>query len=200
MESASSKSLASCGSMVQVNLLGYLGRYLLGGLLHVLGVLVRQAVLRQYGVHLHVVVACRAEHVLHLARDALVFGIGPLRDLHHGLVAALRPLELLLGYYDVARVQGGWHHEEGHVLLHAQLAHEGVLGVLEYLYDLRLLDVVAAACHYGHPHAVAPERRHRVALGHEERRAAVVGAECVLAVGLAHERALLHLSLGVELV
>ena len=45
----------------------YLSRNLLGSLLHILRILVRQAVLREDSVHLDIVVASLAQHVHHLA-------------------------------------------------------------------------------------------------------------------------------------
>ena len=70
----------------------YLCRNLLGSLLHVLRILIRQAVLREDGVHLHVVVARLAEHVDNLADHVAVILVGPLHDAHYGVVAVLATL------------------------------------------------------------------------------------------------------------
>ena len=173
---------------------------LVGGLLHVLRILVRQAILCEDGVHLHIVVACRSEHVDDLAHDVLVVRVGPLCDLYHRLVARLSALQLLLGYYDVAGVERSRCHEKRQLLLHAQLAHERVFGVFQHLNDLCLLYVVLSSRHDRHLHAVTAERRHRVALRHEEGRRAVVGCEGVLAVGFALEPSLHDLSVVVETI
>ena len=77
---------------------------------------------------------------------------------------------------------------------------EGVLGTLQYLYHLRLLDVVLASRHASEAHAVAGESPHRVAFSHEDRLVGVVGHDRVLAVRLALEHALLHLSLHIQLI
>ena len=90
--------------------------------------------------------------------------------------------------------------EEGDVAVDNQSADESLLGALQNLDDLCLLDVSLATCHEREAHAVATERRHRVALGDEDGLVAANGNHRVLAVGLAHEDALLYLSASVELV
>ena len=177
---------------------GDVGADLRGGVLHVLRIPVRQAVLGQDGVHLRVVLARPAEHVDHLAHHVLVVGVGPLGDLHHGLVAGLAALQSALGHDDVAGHQVVGRDEHGDVAVNAQPAHKLVARALEHGGDHRLLDVVAPARQAGHLHAVAVEGRHGVALGHEHGLAAVVGHKGVLAVRLAPERALLELCLGVQ--
>ncbi len=148
-----------------------------GRVLHVLRVLVGQPVLGQDGVHLHVVVATLTEHVHHLSDEVLVLLVGPLYDFHHYLVVGLAALELLLRYEDVVGEGTVLRHAEGDVLVDAQASHKLVLGALENLDDLRLLDMLLPACHERHLHAVAVERRHRVALGHEDGLVAPVGDE-----------------------
>ena len=101
-------------------LLGDAGFYLVGCLLHALRVLVGQAVLCQYGVHLHVVVALLAQHVDDLAHDVLRLWRRPLRDFHHGLLSRLAALQLLLGYQHVVYEDVTLGHQEGKVLLHLQ--------------------------------------------------------------------------------
>ena len=61
-------------------------------------------------------------------------------------------------------------------------------------------DMEAAACQHRHPHAVAVEREHRVALRNEDGFLVAVGQKRVLAVGLAYEGAFEYLSLVVESV
>ena len=154
-----------------------LPRNLLGGVLHALRILIRQTVLRQDSVHLHVVVAALTEYVDHLADDALMLLVGPSRNLHHSLVVGLTALQLILGDEDVLRERILRRYEEGNILVDAQPSDEAVLGALQDSDDLRLLDVVAATGHERYAHAVAGEGRHRVALGHEDGLAAVVGLE-----------------------
>ena len=90
--------------------------------------------------------------------------------------------------------------EEGEVFLDLQLTNGLVDLVRQDLRYHRLLDVVLTACHQGYAHPVAIEGKHRVALRDEDGRAAIVGQESILAVGLAQERALLHLSLLVQAI
>ena len=175
-------------------------RYLGGSLHHALRVGVWQSVFGQYGVHLHGVVAMLSQHVNHLSHDGLLLGRGPLRDFHHGHVAVLAALQLLLGYDDVVNKDVALGLQEGEVGFHHQPSHGLVHLVRQYVGDDGLLDVVLSAGHIDHSHAVAVEGELRVALGHEDRRAAVVGLEGVLAVGLAYEGALRDLCTLVEAV
>ena len=172
----------------------------LGRLLHVLGILVGQVVLRQDGVHLGIVVARLPEYVYHAADDVLVLCIGPLYHLHHGLVVGLAALQLALGYDDVVDEVLVLGDEHGQLALHHQLAYYLLVGVVHYLDDHSLLDVPVAAGHVGHLHAVAVHSRHRVALSHEDGGAAIVGQERVAPRRLAAEGALLQLRLHVQAV
>ena len=172
--------------------------YLLRRLLYALRILVGESILHEDGVHLHVVVARRSEHVHHLSDEVLVLCVRPLRDTHHGAVARLATLEPLLRHEDIMDEERLLCDEEGNVAVHAQLAGEGVLLAMEDLRHHGLLDMVAATGEELHADAVSRECRHGIALRDEDRRAAIVGQECVLAVGLALERALLHLSLRVQ--
>ena len=89
-------------------------------------------------------------------------------------------------------------HEEGKVLLHLQLTH-GLVGlVAQDVGHHGLFDMVLATGHQCHADAVAVEGEHRITLRHEDGLAAVIGQERVLAVGLADEDTLLHLSLQVQ--
>ena len=63
--------------------IGYIGRYLIGCTLHVLGVTVGQSVLGQDGVHLGVVLTGGTQDVYYLSNGVAVRGIGPLNDLYH---------------------------------------------------------------------------------------------------------------------
>ena len=179
---------------------GDFGAYLIGGLLHMGGILIGQSVLGQDGMHLDRVLARLAQHVDHFAHNVFRLLAGPLCNLDHRLVARDTILELLLGYHDVVDEDVALGDEESKVALHHQFSHKGVAGVGENLRDHRLLDMVAPACVEGHPHPVAVEGEHRVALRHEHGFSAVVGQEAVLSVGLAPEDALLHLPLEIEAV
>ena len=189
--------------MVHVDPLGHVlrpdfARDLVGGALHGLRVFVGQLVLGQDGVHLGVVVARVSQHVDHLSEDVLVVGVGPLGDLDHSPVVGLAALELALGYDDVVHEEVVGGDEVGQVAVHLETAHKLVLGAVEDLDDLGLLDVLLPARHEAHLHAVAVEGSHGVALRDEDGLVAAVGHEGVLAVRLADEGALLHLSLCVE--
>ena len=179
-------------------LLGDFTGNLLGGLLHRFRIFIGQSVLRQYGVHLHIVVAALAQDVHHLAHRILALAVGPLRDAHHSLVVGLAPFGLATRNDDVVGKHIGLRHEIGYVPVHLQPAHKGVFGTVEHLYHLRLLDVILAAGHKGNLHPVAAERTHRVALRHEDGFVAAVGYERVFAVLLAYKPPLLHLSRVVE--
>ena len=150
--------------------------------------------------HLGIVLTRLAEDIDDGADDVLMFGIGPLYDLHDGLIVSLTALQLALGDDDVVDESGVLGDEEGPVLLDAQLTHDGVMGALDNLDDHCLLDVLVATGHIGHLHTVAIHRRHRVALGHEHRGAAIVGQERVAPVGLTTERAFLYLRLLIQAI
>ena len=85
-------------------------------------------------------------------------------------------------------------------MVERQSSDERILGTFEYLYHLRLLDMVLASRHTCKTHAVARQCPHRVALSHEDWFVRIVGHYAVLAVCLALEHAFLHLALHVELV
>ena len=163
----------------------------LGGFLHLLRVDVGQAVLRQDGVHLGVVLPLAAQDVDHLAHGA--FGVGgPLHDFHHGLVAVLSALEFVLGDEDVRGQRAALGDEEAVASLHLQLSDECVVGALQDVGDFRFAGMAGAACQHRHPHPVAVEGMERVAFAHEDALSSVVGQEGVVAVALAHEGALHH--------
>ena len=92
--------------------------YLLGSILDVLGILVRQSVLCQYGVHLHVIVALLAQYVDDFADDVLRVFRRPLGNAYHGFLAILAALQLLLGYQDVVDEDITFCNEEGEVFLY----------------------------------------------------------------------------------
>ena len=177
-----------------------LARDLLRGLLHVLGILIRQTVLCENGAHLGIVLSSLAEHVDDLTNRVFVVFVRPLDDLHEHLVVGLSALEFFLRNKDVLREGAVLRDTEGNVAVHTQPADKGVLGTAENLDDLGFLDMFLAACHERHPYTVARKCRHGVALCHEDGLVAAVGEERVLAVWLAHEGTLLHLSFGIELI
>ncbi len=148
--------------------------------------------------HLDIVLARLSQHVDHLADDVLLVFRRPLGDLDHHLVVGLAALEFLLRNEDIVHEDVALGHQVGIVLLHLQLTHKGVAGMAQDLGHHGLLDMILPARHHRDAHPVAVEGIHRVALADEDRLAAVVGQERVLAVGLAAEHALLHLSLGVQ--
>jgi len=181
------------------NVLGCdLARDFLRGVLHVLWILIRQAVLCENGAHLGIVLSGLAQHVDDFANRILMVLVRPLDNLHEHLVVALSTLEFLLRNKDVLHEGTVLRDAEGNVAVHTQPADKSVLGTAENLYDLCFLDMFLAASHERNPYTVARECRHGVALSHKDRLVAAVGEERVLAVGLAHEGTLLHLSFGVE--
>jgi hypothetical protein len=176
-----------------------LARNLIGSILHFLRILVRQAVLCENSVHLHIVVARLSKYIHYLADNILVLTVRPCRDLHHGLVVGLSAFELVLRNENILCKGVLRRDEERDILVDTQTAHKLVFGTLQDLDDLRLLDMLGAARHHRHAHAVTREGRHRVALRDEDGLVAAVGDKRVLTVRLADEAALLHLTFGVEL-
>ena len=174
--------------------------YLLGSLLDVMGILIRQTILCQDGVHLYVVVALLAQHVDDFTDNVLRFLRRPLRNLDDSLVARLAALQLLLRNEDIVYKDVTLGNQEGIVFLHLQLTDCLVALVTQNLDDHRFLDMLLAASHIGHLHTVAIHSKQRVALTDEHGCAAIVGLERVLAVGLADEGSLLHLRLQVQTI
>ena len=178
----------------------YLSRNLLGSLLHVLRILIRQAVLCKDSVHLDVVVASLAQHVHHFAYHISMVLVGPFHDVNDSVVAVLATLQLASRNDDAVGKYVGWRDEGAQVVVERQSSDERILCTLEYFDNLRLLDMVLASCHTCESHAVAGQSPHRVALSHKDRFVRIVGHYAVLAVGLTLEHTLLHLTLHVELV
>ena len=139
-------------------LLGDGGIDLLGGLLHVLRILIGQVVLGEDGMHLGIVVTRLTQDIDHRTDDVLVFGIRPLDDLHHGLVVGLTTLELPLGDDDVVDEGRVLWNEEGPVLIDTQPTNDLVVGALDDLNDHRLLDMFITTGHVGHLHTIAVQR------------------------------------------
>ena len=178
----------------------YLSRNLLGSLLYVLRILVRQTVLCKYSVHLNIVVASLAQHVHHLAYHIAMVLVGPFHDVNDSVVAVLAALQLASRNDDAVGKYVGWRDEGAQVVVERQSSDERILRTFEYFDNLRLLDMVLASCHTCETHAVAGQCPHRVALSHKDRFVRTVGHYAVLAVCLALEHALLHLPFHVELV
>ena len=152
---------------------------LLGSLLHVLRILIRQVVLCEDGVHLSIVLPCLAKNINNGSDDVLMLVVGPLDDLHHRLVVSLSALQLTLGDNDVVDEGRVLRNEEGPVFVDTQLSYDLIVGTLDDLDDHRLLDMLVATGHVRHFHTVAIHGRHRVALCHEDGGAAIVGQERV---------------------
>ena len=152
------------------------------------------------GVHLYIVVTLFAKHINHLAHKILVFGIRPLSDFHHSLVASLSCLEFLLGDDDIMHEDILGSNEHRKVFIYTEFAHECLSRPLEDGSHHSLLDMLLSACHISHLHLVAIEGPERVALCHKHRLTTVVRNKTVLAVSLAPKGAFLQLRLGVELI
>ena len=173
---------------------------LLGSILDGFRILVRQTILRQDSVHLHVVVALLAQHVNDLTDHVLRVLGRPLGDSHYSLLAVLATLQFFLGYEDIVHEDVALRNQEGIVLLHLQLTYCLIYLVRQNLYDHSFLHVFLATRHHGHTYPVTIEGKHRVALRDEDGLATVVGLERVLAVGLADKRTLLYLRLQVQTI
>ena len=159
-----------------------------GGLLHGLGVFVRQAELGQDGVHLGVVLALPAEDVEDLSYGVHLV-LRPGGDSGDGLVARLAAAQAVAGYDDVGGQELGVGHQGGVVALHLEGADEVLVVALDDLDDARLgLGSTAGGGDF-HADAVAVEGVHGVALGHQD--ALVVDRHGVAAVAAAREDALL---------
>ena len=181
-------------------LLGDLTRNLVGCILHVLRIFVGQAILSEDGIHLHVVVARGTEDVNHLADRTLVLPIRPLYDAHHGTVVGLSALHLPLGDDDVVGEDIPRSHEVSQVLVHLETSHKSILGTLQDLVDLSLLDVVLPASQECELHLIAVEGTHGIALRHKNRLLTTVGNDRVLAVVLSHKLTLHHLHTLVQAI
>ena len=129
---------------------------LFGGILHSLGIVVGQSEFGQDGVHFGIVLSLPAQDVDHLSDGALRL-FGPFHDFHHGLVARLSALELVLGDEDVGGQRAAFGDEEAVALFHLQETDEGVLGAADDFDDFGFAGVSRPAGHHGDAHAVAVE-------------------------------------------
>ena len=170
----------------------------ISGFFHILWIFVGQTVLGQDGMHLGIVLACLAQNVDDLAHNVLVLHRGPLGDTHHGFIARLTALELPLRYEHVMDKEVAVADEESEVALHLQLSHHLVVSTTQNLGHHSLFDVVLAPRHHRHPHTIAVESKHRVALGHKDWLVGAIGKERVLAIGLTDEGTFHHLALQVQ--
>ena len=143
---------------------GNLATNSLCGVFNCLWILVRQAVLRQDGVHLRIVIASLAQHVDNLSYDVFMILIGPFAHFYHHLVIGLAALQLVSWNQDVVGKQVLLCHQEGDVLFNSQFTDELIARTLQYFDDLCFFDVLLTARHERHFHAVTIECRHRVAL------------------------------------
>ena len=174
--------------------------YLLGSLFDMLRIAVWQTILRQDGMHLHIVVALLAQYVNDLTNEILRLLRRPLRNLDDSLVARLATLQLLLGNKDVVYEDVAFSHQESIVFLDLQLADSLVALMGENLYDHSLFDMLLAASHIGYLHTVTIHSKQRVALADEDRCTAIIRLEGVLTVGLTDKGSLLHLRLLVQTI
>ena len=169
--------------------------YFLSSLFNMLRIFVRESVLCQDGMHLHIVVALLTQHVNHFAHDVLGILRRPLRYLDDCLVAGLSALQLLFRYQDVVYEDVTLSHQEGIVLLHLQLTNSLVHLVREDLNHHRLLDMTLTTSHHSHLHTVAVQSEHGVTFRNEDRLSAIIRLERILAVGLSDKGTFLHLRL-----
>ena len=129
-----------------------------------------------------------------------MFVVGPLNHLYYCLVIGLTTLQFAFGDDDVVNEGGVLRNEEGHILLHTQTTHDGIMSTTDNLDDHGLLDVLIATGHIRHLYLVAIHSRHGVALGHEHGGATIIGQERVAPVGLTTEDTLLNLSLQIKAI
>ena len=181
-------------------LLGDGGIDLLSSILHILGILIRQVVLREDGMHLGIVLAGLSQHIDYGANDVLMLMIRPLCDLYHCLVIGLAALQLALRDNDIMDEGRILRNEEGPVLVDTQLSDNLIVGATDNLDDHRLLDMLVATGHIGDLHLVAVHRRHRVTLRHKHGCSTIIGQERVTAIGFAAEGSLLYLRLHVQTI
>ena len=155
----------ACECVAEVLALGIVlgsdfGRNLLGSLLHILGIFIRQTVLCENSVHLDIVVARFTQYVNHLANHIAVVLVGPFHNLHHSIVAVLAALQLASRNYDAVGKHVAWRDKSAKVVVDGESSHEGVLGSFQNLNHLRLVDVVLASCHARIAHVVARQSPH----------------------------------------
>ena len=180
-----------CGDVTEVLtlcylFLGYVCRQLGSGLLDSLGVLVRQAIFGQDGVHLGIVLSALAKYVNDLAHGVLAVQ-WPFKELDNGFVAVLATLEQVLWNEYVVRHKAVLGNEESVVLLYVQFADECVMHTLYNLHHLAFASTASAAGEERHAYKVVGECVCRVALADEHRLTAVLGVELVVAVLVARE-------------
>ena len=142
--------------------------------------------------HFGIVLACLAQDVDDRAYRVLG-PFRPLHDTHHGLVARLALLQVLLRDEDVVGKRAVLREQVGIALLHLQGADEGLVAALQYFGDGSLAHVVLSAGQQRHLHRVAVHCVEAVALGHEDGFASFRRLEGVLAVCLTVENAGHHL-------
>ena len=148
-----------------------------GGILHGKRILVGKSKLGEDGVHLHVVVASFTKDV-HYLTYGVAGSLGPLYNLHYGLVAALAALELVARDEDVIVERAALGEQEGIVALHLEDTYESIVGPLEDLHHLAFGHAAAtAAGKEAHAHAVAMQGVHRVTLGNVYRLLVLLGGE-----------------------
>ena len=95
--------------------------YFLSSLFNMLRIFVRESVLCQDGMHLHIVVAFLTQHVNHFAHDILGILRRPLGDFDNCLFTGLSTFQFLFRYQDIMHEDVTLSHQEGIVLLHLQL-------------------------------------------------------------------------------
>ena len=146
-----------------------LARNLIGSFLHTLRVFIRQAILCENSVHLHIIVTCLAEHVDHLTDDVLILVFGPFEHFDNNLIISLRTLCLLTRNDDATYHIIALRHTIGHIMIHTHTSDKLILGSLENLNHLCLLDMLLPAGHETHTHPVASQRTHGIALSYKDR-------------------------------
>ena len=174
--------------------------YLLGSILYSLRIFIRQSVLCQDSVHLHVIITFLTQHVNHFTHNILRFLRRPLGDFHDSLVTCLTAFQFLLGNQDVLGKDSTLGNEEGKIALHFQLTHCLIHLMRQHLDHHSLLDMILTASHHRHTDTVAIQSKHRVALGDKDGFSAIVGLERIFSISLTDERSLLYLCLQIEAI
>ena len=172
----------------------------LGGVLNGLGIVIRESVFGQDGVHLGVIFAFGAQNVHHFAHGALAV-FGPIGDFYHRFVAGFSAVQAVGRYKDVCG-QSALVDQERIVAFHMEAPHEGFAGASNDFGYFCLTRVATSASQHRHPHVIAVEGVVRVAFGDENVLAAVVRNEHVVAVSLAAKHPFddLHVAFGMAIV
>ncbi len=166
---------------------GNIGHNLIGSLLHILRIGVRQTIFGQNGVHLGRVFSGTPQNVDYLS-DGILGCFRPLDYFHHHLVAILGILQLFFRNKYIISQRTAFGEQEGIVLVDLQFANKRVIGTFQDFDDFAFAFTVLASCEKSHSHDVVVHGMSRVTFSHKNGRAAIVWQQGILAIAFALKR------------